>query len=850
MTPRATYRLQFHKHFTFDEAVPLAPYLARLGISHLYSSPILTARAGSTHGYDVVDHTDINPELGGAEGFERLAAALKAVGIGVIIDIVPNHMAVGGADNPWWLDVLEKGDASRYARFFDVQFDTPDADLQGKILAPFLGAPYGEVLQSGDLRLVRDEATGKVAVAYHHHRFPIRPEDQATVASDLERYMDPDVLHELLEQQNFRLAWWRTAGDQINWRRFFDITELAGLKVERPEVFDAVHAVTFDLYRRGLIDGVRVDHVDGLADPAGYCRTLRTRLDALAPDQTAYIVIEKILGPGERLPADWGVDGTTGYDFMNQVSALQHDPAGELALTAFWSTISGRPGDFETEELTAREEMLRTAFDRQLDAAAEAFYALAASSPETRDLTAPALHRGLVHIIRHMRVYRTYATGTEGSPAPGSYFDQAVAAASEEAPTENWPIQFIAQTLASNTARAAVKSFNQLTAPVAAKAVEDTAFYRYGRLLSRNDVGFQPGRLASDIADFHETMRQRTTGFPHAMLATATHDHKRGEDSRARLAVISEIPGEWQAAVETWRETNAAPRPENIAPDDEYQLYQTLVGAWPFGLSETDAEALKTFRERVAKWRIKSLREAKLRSSWAAPDETYEGANLSYLDEILDPARSSRFIGQLQSFVDRIASAGAMNSLVQTVLRCTAPGMPDLYQGAEFWDFSLVDPDNRRPVDYSARIAALDAEVPLPELRQNWQDGRIKQHLAAALLSLRANDADLFTHGDYQPLTVEGLRKDQVLAFARRHNGRMAVVVVPIRCAAAVIGSNAISPAADWWADTVVWTAGLESAAEFFDRPVTLERTGKLHLSGMADIPALILVGDTGKNSH
>jgi (1->4)-alpha-D-glucan 1-alpha-D-glucosylmutase len=849
MTPRATYRLQFHKDFTFDGAVPLAPYLARLGISHLYSSPILTARAGSTHGYDVVDHTHINPELGGAEAFERLAAALKAEGIGIIVDIVPNHMAVGGADNPWWLDVLENGDASRYARFFDVQFDTPDADLQGKILAPFLGAPYGEVLQSGDLKLVCD-ARGKVAVAYHHHRFPIRPEDQASTAAEFDKYADPDALHELLERQNFRLAWWRTAGDQINWRRFFDITELAGLKIERPEVFDAVHAVTFDLYRRGLIDGVRVDHVDGLADPAGYCRTLRSRLDALDPERTAYIVVEKILGPGEQVPADWGVDGTTGYDFMNQVSALQHDPAGEPALTEFWSAISGRPPDFETEELTAREEMLRTAFDRQLDAAAEAFYAIAAGSPETRDLTVSALHRGLIHIIRHMRVYRTYATGTEESPAPGPYFDQAVAAALEEAPTESWSIQFIARTLASNTARAAVKSFNQLTAPVAAKAVEDTAFYRYGRLLSRNDVGFQPGQLASDIAGFHDIMRQRAIDYPDAMLATATHDHKRGEDSRARLAVISELSGEWQAAVEAWRESNAALRPENIAPDDEYQLYQTLIGAWPHGLLANDAEALDIFRERISGWRIKSLREAKQRSSWAAPDEAYEGANLEYLEMILDPSRSSKFLSQLRSFVDRIAPAGTMNSLVQTVLRCTAPGMPDLYQGAEFWDFSLVDPDNRRPVDYPARVEALDAEIPLPELRQNWRDGRIKQHLVSALLGLRAHDPDLFAHGDYRPLTVEGLRKDHVLAFARRHDGRMAIVVVPLRCAAAVIGSDTISPAADWWADTVIWTAGLESAAEFLDRPVTPERTGKLQLSSMTDIPALILVGDTGQNSH
>jgi (1->4)-alpha-D-glucan 1-alpha-D-glucosylmutase len=849
MIPRATYRLQFHKEFTFDDAVPLAPYLAKLGISHLYSSPILAARAGSTHGYDVVDHTRINPELGGAEAFERLARALKAVGIGIIVDIVPNHMAVGGADNPWWLDVLEKGDASHYARFFDVQFDTPDAELQGKILAPFLGAPYGEVLQSGDLKLVR-EIGGKIAVAYHHHRFPIRHEDQAAVAAEFDKYSDPERLHELLEQQNFRLAWWRTAGDRINWRRFFDITELAGLRVERPEVFDAVHAVTFDLYRQGLIDGMRIDHVDGLADPASYCRTLRTRLDALAPDRTAYIVIEKILGPDEPLPADWGVDGTTGYDFMNQVSALQHDPAGEQALTDLWTAISSRPGDFEAEELTAREEMLRTAFDRQLDAAAETFFAIAASNPETRDLTVSALYRALVHIIRHMRVYRTYATGVGGAPAPGPYYDRAVAAALEEAPAESWGIQFIAQTLSSDNARIAVKSFNQLTAPVAAKAVEDTAFYRYGRLLSRNDVGFQPARLACEIDGFHEAMRLRATTFPHAMLATATHDHKRGEDSRARLAVISEVASEWQATVESWCEINAAARPETIAPDDEYQLYQTLVGAWPFDLGAKNADALDSLRERVGRWRIKSLREAKLRSSWAAPDEACESANLAFLEAVLDPARSVRLIDRLGAFVDRIGPAAAMNGLVQLVLRCTAPGMPDLYQGAEFWDFSMVDPDNRRPVDYPARIAALEAEPAWPELRENWQDGRIKQHLVAALLRLRANDPDLFANGDYQPLMVEGLRKDHVLAFARRHHGRMAVVAVPIRCAAAVIGSNAISPAADWWADTAIWTAGLESPVDCLGRPVELERTGKLLLSSVTDIPALVLVGDNRQNSH
>jgi len=826
MTPRATYRLQFHGGFTFDDAAPLAPYLAKLGISHLYSSPILTARAGSMHGYDVVDHTRINPELGGAEGFERLAGALKAQGIGIIVDIVPNHMAVGGADNEWWLDVLEKGDASRYARFFDMQFDTPDAELQGKVHAPFLGAPYGEVLQSGELKLVRDEATGKVAVAYYHHRFPIRPEDQAAVAADLDKYKDPDALHELLEQQNFRLAWWRTAGDQINWRRFFDITELAGLRVERAEVFDAVHAVTFDLYERGLIDGVRVDHVDGLADPAAYCRALRARLDALAPGRTAYIVIEKILGPGEEIPAGWGVDGTTGYDFMNQVSALQHDPAGEPALTAYWAEISGRPADFETEELTAREEMLRAAFDRQLEATAEAFREIANGSPETRDLTTSALYRALVHIVRHLRVYRTYATGAEGSPPPGPYFDKAVAAALEEAPTENWPIQFIADTMASTSARGAVKRFNQLTAPVVAKAVEDTAFYRYGRLLSRNDVGFQPGEFAVDIAAFHAAMERRAEAWPRAMLTTATHDHKRGEDSRARLAVISELAGEWRKAVEGWHEANAPLRPETIAPDDEYQLYQTLVGAWPLDLSTSNAGALNDLRERVAGWRVKALREAKLRSSWAAPDEAYESANLAFLEAILDPAQSAQFIDLLRGFVERIAPAAALNGLVQLALRCTAPGMPDLYQGAEFWDFSLVDPDNRRPIDYPARIVALDDTPDWRSLARNWRDGRIKLRFAAHLLNLRAADPALFAEGGYRPLPVEGARKDHVLAFARCHGDRTAIVAVPVRCAAAVTGF--IMPPADWWADTAV----------AIDGPTR----DRLMLSHMTEMPALIVV--------
>jgi (1->4)-alpha-D-glucan 1-alpha-D-glucosylmutase len=850
MSPRATYRLQFHKGFTFDDAVPLAPYLAKLGISHLYSSPILTARAGSMHGYDVVDHTRINPELGGAEAFERLAAAMKAMKIGIIVDIVPNHMAVGGADNPWWLDVLEKGDASRYARFFDIQFDDDDAELQGKILAPFLGAPYGEVLQSGDLKLVRDDVTGKVAVAYHHHHFPIRPEDQDSVGRDLARYQDPDALHELLERQNFRLAWWRTAGDQINWRRFFDITELAGLRIERPEVFDAVHEAIFDLYRRQTIDGVRVDHVDGLADPAGYCRTLRSRLEAIAGElqrPEAYIVIEKILGAGEDLPPEWKTDGTTGYDFMNQVSELQHYPEGEQTLTEYWSAISGRSADFETEELASREEMLRTAFDRQLEATASAFHTIAADDTETRDLTAPAISRALIHIIRHLRVYRTYATGLPVSPAPGPQFDSAVAAAKVEAPTEGWSIDFIAGTMASAAARSAVKRFNQLTAPVAAKAVEDTAFYRYGRLLSRNDVGFRPGQLASGIEEFHKAVQRRAAEHPHAMLTTATHDHKRGEDTRARLAVLSEIAGEWAEAVDTWRELNGAIRPETIVADDEYQLYQTLVGAWPLDLQDNDSDGLNSFRERIGGWRIKSLREAKLRSSWATPDQAYEDGSTAFLEDLLHPVRSSSFLKSIRGFVDRIAPAGALNGLTQLALRYTVPGVPDLYQGTEFWDLSLVDPDNRRPVDFLTRMAALATEEPLADQRQSWANGFIKQHMIQRLLLLRANHPELFADGAYRPLPVTGSRQDRVMAFARSHGGRELIVAIPIRCAMATIGGSDILPSADWWADTTISIdiGRLGSPVDALTgETIQVEAGSSIPLSQMKSMPAIVFTRD------
>ncbi len=806
--PRATYRLQFHSGFTFDDAVAIVPYLANLGISHVYASPILTARAGSMHGYDGVDPTTINPELGGEAGFRRLAATLAARGLGTIVDIVPNHMAVGGADNRWWLDVLEKGRDSAFANWFDIDFDGPDPELQGKVLAPFLGSTYAEALADGSLQLVWDEALAKLAFAYGPHRFPLRPQDQAEVggsdpaAADLGLWNAPDRLHALLERQNFRLALWSVAGDVINWRRFFDISELAGLRMENPATFDAVHAVIFRLYAEGLIDGVRVDHVDGLSDPAAYCRTLRARLDALArhrPPEAAvgraYIIVEKILAAGETLPEDWGVQGTSGYDFMNQVSALQHDPDGARLLTAFWTEISGRAGEFETEEAAARVEILTGAFEGQLTGAARALRSLAAGRTSSRDLTTAALRRALIRWITHLRVYRSYATGQADGPRPGEAVERALDLACADAPAESPAIAFIAGVLGGAhggpEAVEAIRRLNQLTAPVTAKAVEDTAFYRYGRLLSRNDVGFEPARLSMTPEAFLQSGSDRAAQWPHAMLATATHDHKRGEDVRARLAVLSEVPDGWAAAVRSWFAMNANVRPQGLAPDDEFQLYQTLVGAWPTGLVANDTPGLDAFAARIAAWREKSLREAKLRSSWARPDAGYEAANRDFIRALLDPQRSAPFLADLTGFVARIGPAGTINGIVQAAVRCLWPGVPDLYQGTELEDLSLVDPDNRRPVDYG-RIAGL--------MRAGDAPGTGKLRTIAHLLSVRADDPELFARGSLEPVEVEGARAGHLLAFRRTFAGRGFIAAFPVRIAAALEDGTTLSTA--WWGDT------------------------------------------------
>ncbi len=861
----ATARLQFHKDFTMDAAAALVPYFAKLGISHLYASPLLKSRPGSTHGYDIVDHNQVNPELGGEDALRRLVAELRRHDMGLVLDIVPNHMGVGGSDNEWWLDVLEWGRSSAYAEYFDIDWDPPDASLRGRMLAPFLGSPYGDCLKNKELTLQFDPEDGRLFAGYYTHRFPINPRDYPSVllteggpleeparafgelsttnreamrreaaaarealrspdyaqaiAECLQAY-DPateagqDRLHRLLDRQNYRLSWWRAATDEINWRRFFDVNGLAGMRAEVPGVFEDTHRTILRLYAEGMIDAVRIDHVDGLADPRGYCRKLRRQLEAAhlhrpaeLRGEPAGLWVEKILAPQETLSADWHTDGTTGYDYMNEVSAVLHDLAGEAPLTALWSGLTGRPAAFEAEATAARRQILRESLSSELFATAAALHRIARRELSTRDYTLTAIRRTLTEILVHFHVYRIYAGLAGMSEADKREMDWAMAEARRTVrPTDRELLELIGGWLSGEGIRQvragsrrqerlrAMVKFQQLSAPTAAKSVEDTSFYRYGRLISRNEVGTDPAQFAMSPAAYHAAMRERRKRMPHALLATATHDHKRGEDTRARLAVISEVPGEWEAALTRWTRLNAPLKKDlgGPAPDmcDEIMLYESLIGSWPLGLAADDAEGVAALEERLAAWQEKALREGKRHTGWAVPNPEYEAACREFLHQVMAPDRVSRQLQEIADFVERIASPGAVNGLSQALLRITSPGVPDLYQGTEYWDFSLVDPDNRRPVDFAAREASLaDAEAPAA-LLDHWRDGRVKQAVIARALQLRAASGGLFTDGSYTPIRVDGPRADNVLAFARVHEGRACMTVVT-RLPAGLSGTGA-----------------------------------------------------------
>ena len=916
----ATLRLQFHSDFTLDHAVPLVPYFAQLGISHLYASPILKARAGSPHGYDVVDPTCVNPELGGEAALERLVAALRQHGMGLILDTVSNHMAVGGADNPWWQSLLAWGRRSPYAEFFDIQWHSSDPLLAGQLLLPFLGSDYGVALKNGEIPLQFDQQQGLLHVVHYEHSFPICPVDygwilalspepalkalaehftalnesptplaaalplqtelarlvregadleSALVAFDSRSEAGFKRLHLLLERQTYRLASWRTAADDINWRRFFDINELGGLRVERAVVFEATHAKLFELIERGLVDGLRIDHIDGLADPRGYCRKLRRRVDSLLaqrPLQAALehfpIYVEKILGAGEHLHRDWLTYGTTGYEFMNQVSLLQHDPAGETPLTELWTNVTERP-DFPEEVRQARYLVLNASLAGDCESVAQALLQVARNDLMTRDLTLGGIRRALQAVVAHYPVYRTYFNAC-GRPAEDEgFFQQALANARHDLGEADWPLlDHLEQWLggqawkrlppgrARKQLRHACVRFQQLTAPSAAKAVEDTAFYRSARLLSRNDVGFEAEHFSAPPMHFHNEAQRRLRDFPDNLLATATHDHKRGEDTRARLAVLSERAPWLASRVEHWRELAEPLRAQlndGLAPSpgDELMLLQTLLGSWPLELDLHDETALHQYAERIRQWQQKALREAKLRSSWSAPNEAYESACARYIDSLLLGSEHQQLRKSVADAAQLLACPGALNGLVQALLRMTTPGVPDLYQGNEYWDFSLVDPDNRRPVDYASRRRTLDDATPLAELLAHWRDGRIKQALIARVLDCRQAHAELFRRGAYLPLTVQGRHADKVIAFARVGEGEHAVVVAP-RLASGLLGGAAtpLIPAQNWDDTRVVLPFALSPAnSTGLFRGAAVSSSKELMLSTvLAEFPVNVLI--------
>ena len=944
IVPRATYRLQFHKEFGFEDARRIVPYLAALGISHLYASPLTMARPGSLHGYDVIDFNRLNPELGDEAAFEALIAELQAHDMGLLLDFVPNHMGVG-SDSPWWLDVLEWGPLSPYATFFDIDWDASARGVRGKVTLPVLGDQYGKVLEAGELRLQLDAAEGTFYVAYYAERFPIavrrypqllhatanlldreggplfeladrfatlcaedagpeqwavrRQEAFALKAALAAAASDPGVrdaldaavaalngtpglpetfqpLHALLEDQAYRLAYWRVASSEINYRRFFDINQLAGLRMEQAEVFEATHRLLLRLIAEGKVQGVRLDHIDGMYDPRGYCQRLLARAaDVLAesrggerPEIDArhgrpiYLLVEKILARHETLREDLPVAGTTGYEFIGLVNGLFLDPAAERPLTTTYHRFVEREPEFDQVLLAAKQQILRYYLNSELHVLGHEFYRLAQQSWLTRDFTLTGLREALADITTRFPVYRTYITEDGVKPEDRRYLDWAVSQARREtALIDHTVFDFLHAALSTDLVGtrgyeradviATAMHFQQLTGPVMAKSLEDTAFYRYNRLISLNEVGGEPSHFGVSPSAFHHLLEQQQRRHPASMLASATHDHKRGEDVRARINALSELPLEWRRQVGRWARLNRFKRREldgQRVPgrNDEYLLYQTLLGAWPLELDTPEHPSLAEFTERIVAYMIKASREAKVRTSWAAPDQEYEAGLERFVRRILDPQEGRAFLADLLAFQPRIAVTGACNGLAQILLKLTVPGVPDTYQGCELWDLSLVDPDNRRPVDFELRRQSLQPGADPGALLASWQDGRIKQHVIASTLALRRRHPDLFETGSYEPIEAQGALADRVVAFARRTEQAMIIVVVPRLIAALLQDRDQPCPASTSWGDTRLALppafAGRELLNQLTERPAATSSGSLALANALAELPVALLV--------
>jgi (1->4)-alpha-D-glucan 1-alpha-D-glucosylmutase len=922
--PLSTYRLQLHAGFTFDAARDLAPYLAQLGVGACYTSPYFAATPGSTHGYDVCNHNAINPELGGPTAHAQFVDRLAALGLGHMLDFVPNHMGIGTATNLWWRDVLENGPGSSGARFFDVDWAPVKAALKSKLLLPILGDQYGRVLERGELSLAF--ADGQLVVKYFDYELPLNPklapqvlrravapltaelgadspqlheflsiltslqnlpdltdgEQPAGALAADERQREKEVararlarlvadcpaiatlvdgavrdvngevgrpesfnaLHELLEQQAYRLSYWRTASHEINYRRFFDVNELAGLRVEDPEVFAATHELLGQLLKNGLVQAVRIDHPDGLLDPARYF----TMLQQLGGGDL-YVVAEKILSSHEMLPARWPVAGTTGYAYLNDLNGVFIHAGEAKRMRRTYTKLTGQTDSFDEVQYESKRLIMETAMASELNVLAHALSRIAEGNRRSRDFTLDSLRDTLTEVIACFPVYRTYVDEEGWTPGDRAVVDRAIVRARRRNPAmEASLFDFLREVMMSRSPENAAGApgaesraidrrtgyppadaveagarlhfamkFQQFTGPVQAKGLEDTAFFRYNLLLSLSEVGGDLERYGRGVDEFHESNAARLRQRPFEMLATATHDTKLGEDTRARINVLSEIPDEWSREVTRWMRMNGAHRPlvdGEPAPDrnDEYRFYQALVGIWPPDVPGSDAAHVSgSFRlppdlgdivERIRAYMLKAVKEAKRHTSWLTPNEEYEQAVARFVDRVLSGPGGAKFLPAVAPLARRVARVGMINGLAQVVLKIGSPGVPDFYQGSELWDFSLVDPDNRRPVDFERRrrfldtldallgLASPERAAAVAELMTRWEDGRIKLLVTTVGLRLRREWPDVFLSGGYSPLVTDVTVPAGLIAFARILHGRAALFVAPRLAAPLVINSG------------------------------------------------------------
>ncbi len=905
--PWSTYRLQFNRDFTFNQAREIVPYLSALGISHLYASPYLKARPGSRHGYDIIDHNALNPEIGTYEEFEQLCATLAEHGMGQVLDVVPNHMGVQGGDNAWWLDVLENGQASAHAGFFDIDWSPIKLKLHGKVLLPVLGNSYGAVLDNAELQLRFDAEHGEFGIYYYEHHFPVDPaeyphilayrmdtlstrlgqdnpllmEYQSLVtafrnlpsrdegllerqverrrdkevykrhlaglveqSSDIARFLEEnlrffngtagesssfDQLHHLIEAQAYRLAFWRVASDEINYRRFFDINDLAGLRMENDEVFDATHQLLLRLVQEGKLDGLRLDHPDGLYDPEAYFRKLVEQCSRTG--HAPYLIVEKILAVDEDLRSSWPVQGTTGYEFTNLLNGLFVATSAAERMTRLYNSFIGKHVSFDDLLYRSKKLIMKTALSGELNVLANQLSKIAEADRHTCDYTLNGLRTALAEIVACFPVYRGYISAREVVPEDRRNVEQATAAAKRRSTTADTSIfDFLRDVLTlvaadgkssaySDQVLAFAMKFQQFTSPVMAKGLEDTSAYIYHRLLSLNEVGGDPRQFGVTRTAFHRANQVRAENWPHTMLATSTHDTKRSEDVRARLNVLSEIPAAWKLALRHWSRANRSLKHRvdgMLVPtaNDEYFIYQTLLGIWPPG--EPDANEMARFSVRLAEYLVKAVREAKVYTSWINPNTTYEDAILAFADALINSPAESAFLTDFLPFQRRIARLGLFNSLSQTLIKLTVPGVPDIYQGCECWDFSLVDPDNRRPVDFGHRRTLLDSLLALATLESQHrsagvralcdtlEDGRTKLLVVRTALALRERWPEVFLQGSYLPLAVKGEHAAHLCAYARIAGGRTVITVAP-RFFAQLLGEADTLPLGEKiWGNTTV----------------------------------------------